>query len=277
MSPADPRVGRYIITAYGNENVRAFVPPPLPPDPPLRLDALQRLLEQANQSLGRLDGLASVLPNLPLFIYAYVRKEAVLSSQIEGTQSSISDLLLFENKEAPGVPLNDVEEVSNYVLALNHGLERMRGGFPLSLRLIREIHAVLLSKGRGNDKQPGEFRLSQNWIGGTRPGTAAYVPPPPKLVPECMNALELFLHEDRADLPLLIRAGLTHVQFETIHPFLDGNGRLGRLLITFLLCAGGVLREPILYLSLYFKQHRPVYYELLDRVRTKGDWEAWLE
>ena len=277
MSSSDSRVGRYIVTAYGNEDVRAFVPPPLPPDPPLRLDNLQSLLEKANQSLGRLDGLASVLPNLPLFIYAYVRKEAVLSSQIEGTQSSISDLLLFENKEAPGVPLNDVEEVSNYVLALNHGLERMRGGFPLSLRLIREIHAVLLAKGRGNDKQPGEFRQSQNWIGGSRPGTAAYVPPPPELVPDCMSALELFLHEDRADLPPLIRAGLIHVQFESIHPFLDGNGRLGRLLITFLLCAGGVLREPILYLSLYFKQHRPVYYELLDRVRTKGDWEAWLD
>lgn len=271
------RIGRYIVTAYGDENVRAFVPPPLPPDPPVRLDPLQRLLEQANQSLGRLDGLASVLPNLPLFIYAYVRKEAVLSSQIEGTQSSISDLLLFENNEAPGVPLNDVEEVSNYVAALNHGLERMRGGFPLSLRLIRELHAVLLSKGRGDDKQPGEFRQSQNWIGGTRPGTASYVPPPPELVLDCMSALELFLHEDRADLPLLIRAGLIHVQFETIHPFLDGNGRLGRLLITFLLCAGGVLREPILYLSLYFKQHRPTYYDLLDRVRVKGDWEAWLE
>lgn len=277
MSPSDSRFGRYIVTTFGSESVRAFVPPPLPPDPPLRLDNLQSLLEKANQSLGRLDGLASVLPNLPLFIYAYVRKEAVLSSQIEGTQSSISDLLLFESKEAPGVPLNDVEEVSNYVLALNHGLERMRGGFPLSLRLIREIHAVLLAKGRGNDKQPGEFRQSQNWIGGSRPGTAAYVPPPPELVPDCMSALELFLHEDRADLPPLIRAGLIHVQFESIHPFLDGNGRLGRLLITFLLCAGGVLREPILYLSLYFKQHRPVYYELLDRVRTKGDWEAWLD
>ena len=277
MSPSDPRVGRYIVTTFGNESVRAFVPPPLPPDPPVRLEALQRLLEQANQSLGRLDGLASVLPNLPLFIYAYVRKEAVLSSQIEGTQSSISDLLLFESKEAPGVPLNDVEEVSNYVLALNHGLERMRGGFPLSLRLIREIHAVLLAKGRGNDKQPGEFRQSQNWIGGSRPGTAAYVPPPPELVLDCMSALEQFLHEDRADLPPLIRTALIHVQFETIQPFLDNNGRLGRLLITFSFCADGVLRGPLLYLSLYFKQHRAVYYELLNRVRTKGDWEAWVE
>jgi Fic family protein len=272
-----PRLGRYIVKAYGEESVKAFVPPPLPPNPPVRLDELQVLLEQANQSLGRLDGLASVIPDLSLFIYAYVRKEAVLSSQIEGTQSSLSDLLLFENDEAPGVPLIDVQEVSNYVAALNHGLERLRGGFPLSLRLIREIHGVLLSKGRGSDKQPGEFRQSQNWIGGTRPGTAIFVPPPPDQVLDCMNALELFLHEERSDLPLLIKAGLVHVQFETIHPFLDGNGRLGRLLITFLLCATGVLREPILYLSLYFKQHRSEYYDLLDRVRAKGDWETWLE
>jgi len=280
MSAADdhnPRLGRYVVKPYGEETVRAFVPPPLPPDPPVRLPALQRLLEQANQSLGRLDGLASVLPNLSLFIYAYVRKEAVLSSQIEGTQSSLSDLLLFENEEAPGVPLNDVQEVSNYVAALNHGIERLRGGFPLSLRLIREIHEVLLSKGRGSDRQPGEFRQSQNWIGGTRPGTAAFVPPPPDLVLDCMSALELFLHEERPDLPLLIKAGLVHVQFETIHPFLDGNGRLGRLLVTFLLCAAGVLREPILYLSLYFKQHRSAYYDLMDRVRARGDWEAWLD
>ena len=235
------RLGRYAITRWGEEQVRAFVPPALPPDPPLRLEPLQRILEQANQALGRLDGLASALPDLSLFIYAYVRKEAVLSSQIEGTQSSLSDLL------------------------------------PLSRRLIREIHGVLLSKGRGSEKQPGEFRTSQNWIGGTRPGNAAFVPPPPEMVMECMGALELFLHAERSDLPLLIRAGLVHVQFETIHPFLDGNGRLGRLLITFLLCAGGALREPILYLSLFFKAHRQAYYELLDRVRTTGDWEAWLD
>ncbi len=271
-----PRLGRYVVKTYGAEAVRAFVPPPLPPNPPLRLEGIQLLLEQANQALGRLDGLASVLPNLSLFIYAYVRKEAVLSSQIEGTQSSLSDLLLFESDEAPGVPLGDVQEVSNYVAALNHGLERLRGGFPISLRLIREIHEILLSKGRGSGKQPGDFRQSQNWIGGTRPGTAAFVPPPPELVLDCMGALELFLHEERADLPMVIKAGLVHVQFETIHPFLDGNGRLGRLLITFLLCAAGVLREPILYLSLYFKQHRAEYYDLLDRVRAKGDWETWL-
>jgi Fic family protein len=271
------RLGRYAVSTVGGESVRAFVPPPLPPVPPVRLDALQVLLEQANQALGRLDGLASLLPDLSLFIYAYVRKEAVLSSQIEGTQSSLSDLLLFENEEAPGVPAEDVQEVSNYVAALYHGLKCMREGFPLSLRLIREIHEVLLSHGRGSDKEPGEFRRSQNWIGGTRPGNAAFVPPPPNLVMECMGQLELFLHEERQELPLLIKAGLVHLQFETIHPFLDGNGRLGRLLITFLLCAGGALREPILYLSLFFKTHREIYYDLLSGVRTAGNWEAWLE
>jgi len=271
------RLGRYVTTSWGDEQVRAFVPPPLPPKPPVRLDTLQLALERAGQALGRLDGLASILPDLPLFIYTYVRKEAVLSSQIEGTQSSLSDLLLFENDEAPGVPLADVQEVSNYVAALNHGLARLRGGFPLSLRLIREVHEVLLSKGRGSDKQPGEFRRSQNWIGGTRPGNAVFVPPPPDLVTECMGQLELFLHEERPDLPLLVRAGLVHVQFETIHPFLDGNGRLGRLLVTFLLCAAGALHEPILYLSLFFKTNRQAYYELLDRVRVSGDWETWLD
>lgn len=254
-------LGRYVVNSYGNEPVRAFVPTPLPPVPPVRLDGLQQRLEQANQALGRLDGLASILPDLSLFIYTYVRKEAVLSSQIEGTQSSLSDLLMFENDEAPGVPISDVQEVSNYVAAMNHGLQRLRGGFPLSLRLIREIHQILLSGGRGSGKQPGEFRTSQNWIGGMRPGNAAFVPPPPDMVPDCMGKLELFFHEERPDLPLLIKAGLVHVQFETIHPFLDGNGRLGRLLITFLLCAQDVIREPILYLSLYFKTHCSAYYD----------------
>jgi Fic family protein len=271
------RLGSYITSVFGDESVRAFVPSPLPPVPPPHLDGFQVLLERANQALGRLDGLASVLPDLSLFIYAYVRKEAVLSSQIEGTQSSLSDLLLFENQESPGAPIEDVKEVSNYVAALYCGLKRMRDGFPLSLRLIREIHAVLLSHGRGSDKEPGEFRRSQNWIGGTRPGNAAFVPPPPGLVMECMGQLENFLHQEKPALPLLIRAGLIHVQFESIHPFLDGNGRLGRLLITFLLCAGGALREPILYLSLFFKKHRQVYYDLLMGVRTTGNWEAWLE
>jgi Fic family protein len=271
------RLGEYITSTEGGETVRAFVPPPLPPAPAVQLDSLQVLLEQANQALGRLDGLASMLPDLSLFIYAYVSKEAVLSSQIEGTQSSLSDLLLYENHGAPGVPIEDVEEVSNYVAALTHGLKLLREGFPLSLRLIREIHEVLLSKGRGSDKEPGEFRRSQNWIGGTRPGNAMFVPPPPDRVMECMGKLELFLHEERPGRPLLIKAGLVHVQFETIHPFLDGNGRLGRLLITFLLCAGGALHEPILYLSLFFKKHRQTYYDLLTEVRATGNWERWLE
>lgn len=274
---AEGHTGRYIVIHYGDESVRAYVPAPLPPDPPVATGPMARLWEEANQSLGRLDGLTSLLPNVSLFIYAYVRKEAVLSSQIEGTQSSLSDLLLYENAEAPGVPLDDVHEVSNYVAALDFGLRRMRNGFPVSLRLLREMHAVLLSRGRGDDKDPGEFRRTQNWIGGTRPGNSAFVPPPPEHVMECMSALELFLHDQRPDLPLLLKAGLAHVQFETIHPFLDGNGRLGRLLIALLFCAAGVLSEPILYLSLYFKQHRSTYYELLDRVRVKGDWESWIE
>ena len=205
-----------------------------------------------------------------------MRKEAVLSSQIEGTQSSLSDLLLFELDEAPGVPLDDVREVSNYVAALEHGLRRLRENFPLSNRLIREIHGVLLSGGRGSTKTPGEFRLSQNWIGGTRPGNALFVPPPPTAVPDCMMSFENFLHAETDGMPVLLRSGLTHVQFETIHPFLDGNGRVGRLLITLLLCHAGVLRQPLLYLSLYFKQHREIYYDLLNHVRLTGDWEAWL-
>ena len=271
-----PRLGTYIVSRFDGEDVRALVPPALPPEPPVKVDRLLNLLEQASQAIGRLDGLASVLPNLSLLIYMYVRKEAVLSSQIEGTQSSLSDLLLFESAEAPGAPLEDVREVSSYVAAMDHGLRRLREGFPLSLRLIREIHGVLLTTGRGSDKLPGEFRGSQNWIGGTRPGNAAFVPPPAERVMECMGALEKFLHEERTGLPTLIKTALVHVQFETIHPFLDGNGRLGRLLITLLLCAEGTLREPILYLSLYFKTHRQRYYELLDRVRTTGDWETWV-
>lgn len=259
------------------EPCRAFVPKPLPPEPPLALDAgLLNLLARANLALGRLDGLTAVLPNPALFLYSYIRKEAVLSSQIEGTQSSLSDLLLFENEAAPGVPLDDVQEVSNYVTAMQHGLKRVRGGFPVSLRLLKEIHAALLTKGRGSEKEPGEFRRSQNWIGGTRPGNAAYVPPPADHVAECWGALEKFLHDDTAKLPVLVKAALAHVQFETIHPFLDGNGRVGRLLITFLLCTEGALHEPTLYLSLYLKQNRARYYELLQAVRTEGDWEAWL-
>ena len=269
--------GRYHVRDYGGEQVRAFVPAPLPPDPHLSLDGdLQQLLERALISLGRLDSVTALLPEPALFIYAYVRKEAVLSSQIEGTQSSFSDLVQFESGEAAGAPLDDVLEVSSYVAALYHGLERLRGGFPLSNRLFREIHGVLLSTGRGSEKSPGEFRTSQNWIGGSRPGNAAFVPPPPTEVADCMGELERFLHATDDGLPVLVRAGLAHVQFETIHPFLDGNGRVGRLLVTFLLWEAGVLQEPILYLSLYLKQHRSTYYDLLDGVRRTGDWEAWL-
>jgi len=271
------RIGEFVVTAVGGEQVRAYMPPLLPPKPPLRLEALYGLMEEANRALGRLDGIASILPDTPLFLYMYVRKEALLSSQIEGTQSSLSDLLLFESDEVPGAPLDDVLEVSNYVAAMNYGLERLREGFPLSLRLIREIHDILLSQGRGSTKQPGEFRRSQNWIGGTRPGNAMFVPPPPNMVLDCMSGLEKFIYEEDSKLPVLIKAALIHVQFESIHPFLDGNGRLGRLLITFLLCAEDVLKEPILYLSLFFKTHRQTYYDLLQKVREEGDWEAWLD
>lgn len=271
------RLGQKVAISTTGERSEAFVPPRLPPVPAVQMDRLYSRLEAANRAIGRLDGVASILPDTPLFLYMYVRKEALLSSQIEGTQSSLSDLLLFESEEAPGVPLDDVQEVSNYIGAMNHGLNRIREGFPLSLRLIREIHEALLSKGRGSTKQPGEFRKSQNWIGGTRPGNALFVPPPPEQVMNLMADLETFIHADTPEIPFLIKAGLVHVQFETIHPFLDGNGRLGRLLITFLLCTHGILKEPILYLSLYFKSHRQHYYDLLQRVRDQGDWETWLE
>lgn len=264
------------LPSAAGESARAFVPKPLPPEPPLALDAdLQELIEKAMLALGRLDGLTAVLPDPALFIYSYVRKEAVLSSQIEGTQSSLSDLLLFEMEGMAGVALDDVREVSNYVAAMNYGLKRLRE-LPLSFRLLKEIHKLLLAKGRGSETEPGEFRRSQNWVGGTRPGNAVFVPPPPDVMGECLGALEKFIHNDPVKTPLLIKAALAHVQFETIHPFLDGNGRLGRLLITFLFCAEGALREPLLYLSLYFKQNRQQYYELLQSVRLTGDWEAWL-
>lgn len=272
-----PSSGRYVTATVAGEVVRAFVPAPLPPRPPVDLQPLVRKLDHANQAVGRLDGLRSLLPDPQLFMYLYVRKEAVLSSQIEGTQSSLSDLLLYELDEAPNVPLDDVVEVSSYVAAMDHGLTRLREGFPLSLRLIREVHEILLSRGRGSDKAPGEFRRSQNWIGGSRPGDARFVPPPPHLVMECMGELEKFLHDERVNLPLLVRAALAHVQFETIHPFLDGNGRVGRLLVALLLCAEGVLKEPLLYVSLFLKANRDRYYDLLQRSRTEGAWSEWLD
>jgi len=242
----------------------------------VELSGLHQQLDRANQGLGRLNGMTRLLPDVRFLLYLYVRKEALVSSQIEGTQSSFTDLLLFENEAVPSVPLEDVEEVSNYVAAMQHGLRRLRGGFPLSLRLIREIHAILLRGGRGADRSPGEFRRTQNWIGGSRPGNASFVPPPPERLMECLDGFERFLHDERHRLPILVEAGLVHVQFESIHPFLDGNGRVGRLLVTLLLCSKGVLTEPLLYPSLYLKTNRSQYYDLLQRVRTDGAWEDWL-
>ncbi|EKD50521.1 MAG: hypothetical protein ACD_62C00516G0001 [uncultured bacterium] len=270
--------GNYIVSTVAGETVRAFVPDPLPPHPFVvwSNDLIQKQ-EEAAIALGRLDSMTSFLPEPSLFLYSYVRKEAVLSSQIEGTQSSLSDLLAFENAGAPGLPVDsDVVEVSNYVAAMEHGLKRLRGGFPLCLRLLCEIHAILLSKGRGHAKQPGSFRTTQNWIGGTRPGNATYVPPPHHVLSDCLGALEKFLHDDPVKTSVLEKAALIHVQFETIHPFLDGNGRVGRLLIALLLHWQGALNQPLLYLSLYFKKNRQVYYDLLQSVRSDGDWEAWL-
>ena len=271
------RIGKYIqSSAIAGETYGAYVPQPLPPRPPLDMENLYPLLDQANTAIGRLDGMSMVLPDASLFLYMYVRKEAVLSSQIEGTQSSLSDLLLFESEKTPGVPLDDVTEVSCYVAAMNYGIERMKD-LPLSLRLIKEIHSVLMNNARGGNKQPGEFRTSQNWIGGTRPGNALFVPTPPEHLTESLGKLESFLHDRSIKLPILIKAALAHVQFETIHPFLDGNGRLGRLLITFILCHEGILKQPLLYLSLYLKSNRQAYYDHLQSVRETGDWEAWIE
>ena len=273
---ANPRLGYYIETVTAGERVRAYIPPALPPVPSLELRPLLVLMEEASRARGRLDRVASILPDTNLFLFMYVRKEALLSSQIEGTQSSLSDLLWFENEPIQGVPLDDVKEVSNYVAAMDYGLARLEK-LPISCRLIKEIHGILMAKGRGSDKGPGQFRRSQNWIGGTRPGNAMYVPPPTNKVIDCMSDLEKFIHEENSGLPLLIKVALVHVQFESIHPFLDGNGRVGRLLITFMLCAQQALKEPTLYLSLYFKRHRKQYYHLLQVVREEGDWESWLQ
>jgi len=275
-SKLNGRLGRFVETAVAGERVRAFVPPPLPPEPPLDVSNLLTRMSAAERAVGRLDGVSVLLPNKELFLYMYVRKEAVLSSQIEGTQSTLSDLLRFETEALAGKPLDDVREVSNYVDAMMYGLQRM-DELPISLRLIREMHGRLLDSGRGATQSPGEFRNSQNWIGGTRPGNAMFVPPPPNEVMTCLGDWECFVHAETPGIPPLIKAGLLHVQFETIHPFLDGNGRLGRLLITLFLCAEGVLRQPLLYLSLYFKTHRADYYRLLQEVRERGAWEAWLE
>jgi Fic family protein len=273
------RAGTFRRVVEGGETYYVFHPRPLPPDPTLAIDAAtQDLLDEANQALGRLDGVTLLLPDPDQVLYSYIRKEAVLSSQIEGTQSSLSDLLLFEHDIAPGVPIEDVRETSNYISAMTHGLQRMKDGFPLSLRLIREIHGLLLAEGRGAERDPGEFRRTQNWIGGTRPGNARYVPPPHQEVLAAMGALEKFLHNDPEPTPMLVKAALAHAQFETIHPFLDGNGRVGRLLVTLLLCQDEKpLSRPLLYLSLYLKEHRDEYYRHLMAIRTDGDWESWLQ
>jgi Fic family protein len=271
---ASPRAGRYVRQPAG---YRAFVPAPLPPQPSLEWTGeLLSLLSAADRALGRLDGAVLTLPNPDLFVFMYVRKEAVLSSQIEGTQSSLQDLLAAEARLfEPNLP-RDVDEVINYVRAMNHGLARLPE-LPVSVRLIREIHAELLRGVRGERLQPGQLRTSQNWIGpaGCSISTATFVPPPPHVVPEALGALETFLHASD-ELPPLVKIAPAHVQFETIHPFLDGNGRVGRLLVTFLLTERGILHKPVLYLSHYFRRHRQVYYEQLQAVRDGGHWEAWL-
>lgn len=268
--------GEYRITKVAGEEIRAFIPAALPPDPPLTLDPVcLDLLHEASLSLGRLDAISDLLPNSAIFHYYYIRKEAVLSSQIEGTQSTLAQLLMFESGAEEELAVDDVGEVLNYVRALEYGLERIKE-LPLSLRFLRELHAILMEGARGANKAPGEFRRSQNWVGGSRPGNAVYVPPPPENLMECLDAFERFLHASPPGMNPLLKAALAHVQFETIHPFLDGNGRIGRLLITFLICLEGVLREPLLYVSLYLKQQRDQYYWLLQHVRQTGDWEAWI-
>jgi len=267
--------GQFEITPFEGEQVKAFVPNPLPPSPGVEMTAARRrLLEQAEAALAKLDGAALHLPEIDLFLYAYVRKEAVLSSQIEGTQSTLSDLMLFELDDLQ-VPVDDVKEVSSYVAAMEHGLSRLKD-IPLSGRLIREMHEKLMAKGRGSEKEPGEFRRSQNWIGGQRPSLAHYVPPPPHEVSRCIGDLDKFIHAED-EMPTLIRAALVHVQFESIHPFLDGNGRIGRLVIALILQQSGKLSRPLLYLSLYLKANKTEYYRLLDKVRADGDWEAWVD
>jgi Fic family protein len=277
MPIVSTRGGCWIRQQAGPEGFSAFIPAKLPPDPPLKFTPdLQRLSEAAGLALGRLEGVSSSLEPDRL-LYMYVRKEAVLSSAIEGTQSTLSDLLRYEAEGAPGTPVDEVREVSRYVAALQYGVGRIRSGkLPLSLRLLREIHEALMTGGRGGVRAPGQFRRTQNWVGGTRPGNAAYVPPPPHEMLTALDNLERFLHDEHGFTPPVIKAGLAHAQFETIHPFLDGNGRVGRLLISLMLVVDGVLSQPFLYLSLYFREHRADYYDALQRVRTHRDWEGWL-
>lgn len=269
--------GHYTPTVAGGIACQAFVPMPLPPLPALDLSGkLQARLNEALIALGRLDAISTLLPDAKLFLYSYVRKEAVMSSQIEGTQSSLSDLMLYEMEGQPGVPMDDVQEVSCYVNALTLGVERIRQGHPISFRLMTEVHQALMTSGRGTQRGPGEFRRNQVWIGGHRADEATFVPPPANQIADCWAALEQFINDLPDPTAPVIKAALAHVQFETIHPFMDGNGRVGRLLIPLILVEAGVLKEPLLYLSVFFKQYRDSYYRLLQQVRFTGDWEAWL-
>ncbi|MDR2964865.1 MAG: Fic family protein, partial [Treponema sp.] len=262
-------------SVVAGEHYNTYVPKALPPVPAINMAEISEWLEKANFAIGELNGIVESVPDPAIINYMYVRKEAVLSSQIEGTQSTLDDLLRYESDGTAGVPVDDVNEVSSYVAALCHGLERLQGGFPLSFRLVREVHKILLTNSRGHQKTPGIFRKTQNWIGGTRPGNAYFVPPPPEKVLDCLGNLEKFMHA-KNKMPILVKAALIHHQFETIHPFLDGNGRAGRLLITLYLYAAGFLRSPFLYLSLFFRQHRELYYDKLSEPRKTGNWEEWL-
>lgn len=276
MTVMSQRAGRYLLQTTGYS---AFIPAPLPPVPEIEFDGEMRtLLSNADRDIARLDAIAALLPNPDLFVAMYVRHEAVLSSQIEGTQSTLEDVLAFEANATHNDTPKDVEEVINYVRAMNHGLRRL-SELPLSLRLLREIHGELMQKVRGGEKSPGEFRTTQNWIGssGSNLSTASFVPPPPHELMNTLGALETFLHEGKTTVPLLIRCGLAHAQFETIHPFLDGNGRVGRLLITLMLCEEQALTRPLLYLSVFLKAHRAEYYDRLTAIRSQGHWEQWLK
>jgi len=263
----------------GGEKARAFVPSPLPPEPELEMTPqLRYRLGEADRALGELNAAAGLLPQPDLFVYMFVRQEAVLSSQIEGTQSTLDDLLRSEIPDQPGAPQTpDIAEVSSYVAAAERGEVLLREGWPLTGRMFLELHGILLKNSRGYDKAPGEYRRGQNWIGGSRPGNARYVPPPASEVQACMGELEVFLNQSKAEVEPLIKAGLMHAMFESIHPFQDGNGRLGRMLVTLSLIRDGVLDRPLLYISLFFKLNRERYYELLQATRTDGDWEAWIE
>lgn len=269
--------GEYISAIAGGIACEAFVPAPLPPNPPLQIDSkLQGRINQAMLALGRLDAISTLLPDAHLFLYSYVRKEAVMSSQIEGTQSSLSDIMLYEMEGVPGVPMDDVQEVSCYVSALDLGIQRIREEQPISFRFLTELHQALMTSGRGVNRSPGEFRKTQVWIGGHRPDEATFVPSPANTLADSWAELERFINDVPEQTDPLIKAALMHVQFETIHPFMDGNGRIGRLLIPLILVNAKVLSEPLLYLSVFFKKHRQTYYERLNQVRLTGDWEAWL-